>query len=246
MILDLEDSVSAADKGIARQHALTALATPNTTSTARGLRINSVRTTDGLRDLLALTENNACPDVLLLPKIDSAAEVRLVADILQRASLETRLIPLIESARGIQALPEIAVCSDRVVGLLLGAADLAADLGCAADADNILAARVSLVGACAGAGAGIAAIDSPCFDIRDTEGLLREAAQAQRLGFTGKAAVHPAQIQPLQRMFSPTPEALAQARRVLAISELGVGQMEGRMIDEAHARRARRILAYVE
>jgi (S)-citramalyl-CoA lyase len=241
LFIDLEDSVAPADKVAARQQALKALLTTRSDRTARALRINSVKTKLGLADLMALVDSNACPDAILLPKTESAAELSLVDDVLRQSKVEARLIALIESARGLEALQEIANATDRTIGLMLGAADLSADLGCSLDAPNIDMARVSLVRACAIAGIG--AMDSPYFDFRNAEGLAREAAQAKQMGFVGMAAIHPSQIAPISKIFTPTPEEVARARKVLEVNERGVGSIDGQMIDEAIARQARRVIA---
>jgi (S)-citramalyl-CoA lyase len=241
LFIDLEDSVAPADKERARRQAIAALSTPDTSRTARALRINSIKTTVGLMDLVALVESSARPDVLLLPKTESAAEVALVDDILRQAKKDARLIPLIESAKGLHELHEIAGAAGRTIALMLGAADLSADLGCSLDAPNLDVARASLVSACAIAE--IAAMDSPYFDIRNTDGLIKEAARAKSMGFVGKAAIHPNQVAAINKIFSPSPEAIERARKILEINEQGVGSLDGQMIDEAIARQARRILA---
>jgi (S)-citramalyl-CoA lyase len=244
LFIDLEDSVAPFDKETARRQALDALLLAGTAHTARALRINSVKTSVGLSDLVALIESAARPDVLLLPKTESAGEVFLVDEILRQSKVDARLIPLIESAKGFRALQDIADASDRTIALMLGAADLAADLGCGLDAPNLNIARASLVNACTIAE--IAAMDSPYFDIRDMEGLAKEAERARNMGFAGKAAVHPDQVATINKIFSPSPDALARARKVLEINKQGVGSLDGQMIDEAIARQARRIVAAAE
>lgn len=241
LFIDLEDSVAHADKERARDKAITALLMPRSTHTAQALRINSVNTLMGLMDLTALVRSGAYPDVLLLPKTESAAEVSLVDAVLHQSKADTRLIPLVESAKGLRALDEIAGATDRVIGLMLGAADLSADLGCSPDASNLDVARAGLVSACAIAG--IAAMDSPYFDVRDAAGLIRDAEKARSMGFTGKAAIHPNQVAAINAIFTPSPEAIARAHKVLEINEKGVGTLDGQMIDEAIARQARRIVA---
>ena len=243
LFIDLEDSVAPADKLRARQTALAALAAPNTSSTARAVRINSIRTKAGLTDLAALSESNVQPDAIVLPKTESPVEISIVAAAF-RDRPDIKLIPIIESSQGLEAACEIAAASDRILALLVGAADLAGELGCTLDAANITAARVKVVEACARAG--VAAMDSPYFNFRDPDGLAREAVQAQQMGFTGKAAIHPLQIPPLLKIFSPTPEAVKRAREILQINEHGVGEIGGLMVDEAVARQARRVIAAAE
>ena len=180
---------------------------------ACAVRINSIRTKAGLTDLAALSDSNAQPDAIVLPKTESPVEIAIVAAAL-RERPDIRLIPIIESAQGLEAAREIA------------------------------AARVKVVEACARAG--VAAMDSPYFNFRDPDGLARQAEQARQMGFTGKAAIHPMQIPPLLKIFSPTPEAVKRAREILQINEHGVGEIGGLMVDEAVARQARRVIAAAE
>jgi (S)-citramalyl-CoA lyase len=124
---------------------------------------------------------------------------------------------------------------------MLGAADMAADLG-ATVAWKPLLALVSgrLITACAVAG--VMPVDSPFFDLHDEPGLKQEVAAAVALGFPAKAAIHPAQIDAINAALTPSPEAVERARKILAENIKGVGTVEGQMVDEAVARKARRTL----
>src|SRR5262249_53774118 len=136
---------------------------------------------------------------------------------------------------------EIAAATPRLEALLFGAADMSADLGAATAWPPLAYARSLLVAACALAGA--LAIDSPFFDVKDHDGLTQETAQAVALGFTGKAAIHPNQIATINAALTPRPEEVARARAILAENAKGVGVVQGQMVDEAVARKARRVLA---
>jgi (S)-citramalyl-CoA lyase len=239
LIIDLEDSVAPRDKATARTAALRALLAPS--PLPRALRINALGTCAGLADMAALLESGAQPEFLVVPKADSSAHVTLVAQLLQEGGCGAQLIGMIESARALQSLREIVSSTSRLVALMLGAADLAADLGCGPNAANLTRARIALIEAVSIAG--IAALDSPFFDLRDAQGLQTATTQAVDLGFTGKAAIHPSQIEAINSAFTPTAEAVAQARAILLENESGVGQVNGKMIDEAVARQARRVLA---
>lgn len=238
LILDLEDAVAPGRKDEARRIALEFLAGPNPwPRTARALRINPPATRYGLEDLLALSGSAAVPDAVIVPKAESADTIRLIDGHLNGVPL----VPLVESARGVEDAAAIASASPRVEALFFGAADLAADLGAAVEWEALLAARARVVNAAALARVG--AIDSPFFDLRDADGLVAETARAVRLGFTAKAAIHPGQVAAINAALTPTPEAVAEARLILAENAKGVGVVNGRMIDEAMARKARRVLA---
>jgi (S)-citramalyl-CoA lyase len=239
-IIDLEDSVAPAEKGEARRAALAHLAQPAAGPCRRALRINGLDRRFGLADLQALLEGGACPDYLVLPKTESAAHLQILDRLLAEAGKATRMIALIESARGLAACEAIAAATPRLDALLFGAADLSADLGAGTAWAPLAYARSRLVAACALAG--VLAIDSPFFDVKDHEGLTRETSQAVDLGFAGKAAIHPNQIAAINAALTPRPDEVAQARAILAENAKGVGVVQGHMVDEAVARKARRIL----
>ena len=241
LIIDLEDAVAPQDKDAARTQALDALAHPSNGSMKRALRINAIGSVTGLTDILALLgQTGGQPDYVVVPKTESAGYLQLLDRVFTEAGCQSRLIAIIESARALQSLDAIASSTPRLVAMMLGAADLAADLGCGSNAPNLLQARASLIQACAISGR--AAIDSPFFDIRDESGLQRDTERAADMGFTGKAAIHPTQIATINAVFTPTAEAIAHARAVLNENRKGVGQIDGQMIDEALARNARRVL----
>lgn len=240
-ILDLEDAVAPGDKPRARTTALAYLAGNPSVGTLHALRINGLDTRAGISDLDALLGSEAAPDFLVLPKTESAGHLEILDRLLTAAGKATRLIGLIESARGLAAVEAIATATPRLAGLMLGAADMAADLG-ATVAWKPLLAFVSgrLITACALAG--VMPVDSPFFDLHDEPGLKQEMAAAVALGFPAKAAIHPAQIDAINAALTPSAEAVQRARKILAENVKGVGTVDGQMVDEAVARKARRTL----
>jgi (S)-citramalyl-CoA lyase len=240
-IIDLEDSVAPADKAEARRTALAHLAQRAAGSCGRALRMNGLETRFGLADLHDLLESSARPDYLVLPKTESAAHLQILDRLLAEAGNTTRLVALIESAQGLAACEAIAASTPRLEALMFGAADMSADLGAATAWAPLAYARSRLVAACALAG--VLAIDSPFFDVKDHEGLTQETSQAVALGFAGKAAIHPNQIVAINAALTPRAEEVARARAILAENAKGVGVVQGQMVDEAVARKARRTLA---
>jgi (S)-citramalyl-CoA lyase len=240
-ILDLEDAVAPGDKVRARNTALDYLAGNPPDGTLHALRINGLDTRTGISDLDALLGSQAAPDFLVLPKTETAGHLEILDRLLTAAGKATRLIGLIESARGLAAVEAIATATPRLAGLMLGAADMAADLG-ATIACKPLLSLVSgrLITACAVTG--VMPVDSPFFDLHDESGLKQEVAGAVALGFPAKAAIHPAQIDAINAALTPSAEAVERARKILAENVKGVGTVEGQMVDEAVARRARRTL----
>src|SRR5271168_641147 len=189
VILDLEDAVAPKDKAQARTTALDYLAGNSADGTLRALRVNGLDTRAGISDLDALLGSRAAPDFLVLPKTETAGHLQILDRLLAAAGKDTRLIGLVESARGLAAVTAIATATPRLAGLMLGAADMAADLGAATAWEPLAFARARLIAACALAG--LTPIDAPFFDIRDEAGLKREVVAAVAFGF---GANHPAQI----------------------------------------------------
>jgi (S)-citramalyl-CoA lyase len=205
------------------------------------LRINGLDTRAGISDLEALLGSSAVPDFIVLPKTETIGHLQILDRLLTSAGKGTRLIGLIESAHGLAAAEAIATATPRLVGLMLGAADMAADLGATTAWEPLAFARGRLIAACALAG--VSPIDAPFFNLHDEAGLKQEAVAAVGLGFSAKAAIHPAQIGAINAALTPSAEAVEKARAILAENAKGVGTVDGQMIDEAVARKARRTLA---
>ena len=242
LIVDLEDAVAECDKPAARRAALDHFKTRPATL-CQALRINGLDTRAGIADLHALSAADVSLDYLVLPKTESAAHLRILDRLLTEAGNTARLIGLIETAAGLVAVEDIARATPRLAGLMFGAADMAADLGCAPSWEPLLYARGRLVAACAAAC--VAPIDAPFFNFADAAGLAAEIARAAEMGFAAKAAIHPAQLGVINAAFQPSLAALEMARRVLAADEKGVGVVDGGMVDRAVARRARRLLDHL-
>ncbi len=241
LIIDLEDAVAPDDKASARATVIDYLSKPAEKSIQRALRINGLDTQAGIADLDALLGSDAAPDFMVLPKADSPGHLHILDRLLTVRKLETRLVGLIESARGLAAVEATAAATPRLFGLMLGAADMAADLGVATAWPPLVAERSRIVLACALAG--VTPIDTPFFDVHDSDGLAKETADVVAFGFQAKAAIHPGQVGPINQALTPTDKAVEHAKAVLAANTKGVGVVDGQMVDEAVARKARRVLA---
>jgi (S)-citramalyl-CoA lyase len=237
LIIDLEDAVALLDKQKARTAALQYLEQPAQGRLPCALRINAPVTRTGIEDLHSLLESSAAPEYIILPKCDSPAFIRMVRTLLDQAAKDTEIIALIESAKGVEVLPEIVSADVRPVALLFGSADMEADLGAKGGWEPLLFVRSRIVQVAASAG--IVAVDSPFFDIADLEGLKKETTAARDLGFHSKAAIHPKQISVINDVFVPSDEEVAKARQILAVNQQGVGSFDHQMVDEAIARKAR-------
>ena len=240
LIIDLEDAVAVSDKQKARTAALQYLEQPAGSRLPCALRINAPVTRTGIEDLHSLLESSAALDYIILPKCDSPAFISMVRVLLDQAAKKTEIIALIESAKGVEALPDIVKSDVKPVGLLFGAADMAADLGAKTTWETLFFVRSRIRQVAASTG--VVVVDSPFFDIADLEGLKRETKAAEDLGFHGKAAIHPKQISIINEVFTPSAEEVARARQILTVNQQGVGSVDHQMVDEAVARKARLVL----
>lgn len=241
IILDLEDAVALTDRPAARAAVAEYLRAPREVACA--VRLGAATDRAVLEDLAACAKHAAAPDALLLPKVEASTQVRAVRDgVVRMLGCDVPLISMIESARGVLQSVEIAVASDAV---MFGEADLAASLGCAPSSSRIRqAVATALLGTSMSE---VPVIASPWFDIADQAGLTSRAAQDAEDGFSAKAAIHPSQIVAIERAFLPGDPDIGWARRALdAMREGAVGMVDGEMVDEAIARRARRIIARAE
>jgi (S)-citramalyl-CoA lyase len=243
-IIDLEDGVGLPSKPAARKAALAFFANPVETpaSFVWALRLNHVTTQAGLEDLLALRDATK-PAVVALPKTESVTEIEIALAHLSAKGTAPTIVALIESGRGLAAANEIAG-HPAVAALAFGGADLAADLHATLAWEPMLFARSRIVQAAASAG--IAAWDVPFLDIHDIDGLKRETVAAKALGYVCKLAIHPAQIAPINAIFTPSEGELARAKRVVSAftaARGGACQVDGKMVDAPVVKAARRTVA---
>jgi citrate lyase subunit beta/citryl-CoA lyase len=260
LILDLEDSVALDAKPQARE--LTRDFLKETGALARRprliVRVNALSTGLTEADLDAVMPG--APDAIMLPKAEGGPDLtHLAAQIAVReaecdlADGATRIVAIAtETGKGIFALGSYAGASHRLAALTWGAEDLSADLGAETNrledgsyADPYRMARSLLL--FAAASAQVDAIDTVFTAFRDEAGLRAECLAGRRDGFTGKMAIHPAQVAVINEVFSPSPEALARAEAIIALFDadpgLGVIGLDGEMLDRPHLMRARRLKA---
>jgi citrate lyase beta subunit len=239
VVIDLEDAVAEGDKASAREAALAQISGDGAGTFA--LRINGVATAHGLADILALKAADVTPRALFVPMVESAAELGIVTRVLGNPAMA--LVPLIETAAGLRAAPEIAG-APQVAALMFGGGDLAGELGVELSWEPLLMARSLLV--LAAAGARVPAIDVPFLALEDAEGLEAETARAKALGFTAKAAIHPAQVPVINRVMRPTAAEFAEAQAAIAAYAAGGRRAirhQGRMLEAPIIRRHERVLA---
>jgi citrate lyase subunit beta/citryl-CoA lyase len=189
-------------------------------------------------DLAAIA--NVRPDVVVVPKVESAEDVAAVVELLpDRVGVEVQ----IETARGLVEVERIAASGGALEALVFGPGDFGASLGVpvltiGAGSWDYALARISV----AAHAFGLQAVDGPYADLRDLDGLRASAHRALAHGFGGKWVVHPDQIAPVEEIFTPSPEEAERARRILAAAE-GAVLLDGEMVDTASKRLAQAVLA---
>lgn len=253
IMLDLEDSVTLAEKDAARLLVYHALKTVDYGHTEKVVRINPLSTPYGKKDVEAVVKAGA--EVIRMPKTECADEVRaLEAEILKVEKEigregETRIMAAIESALGIVHAYEIATASPRMMGIALGAEDYSANLKThrTAGGTELLLAREQMV--VAARAAGIACFDTVFSNLDDMEGFRKEVELIRELGFDGKSIIHPSQIEIVNEVFTPSAKEIEKARAVVAAIRdarakgSGVLSLNGKMVDRPVLLRAERTLA---
>ncbi|MSR35830.1 MAG: CoA ester lyase [Gemmatimonadetes bacterium] len=245
--LDLEDALPPADKEAGLASALELL-THDRGGVLVTVRANDVNTERGRQDLEALRAAPSPPDAVLLPKVTGPDDLARAARTLGSGGGRL-LIPIVETALGLSRVEEIArTGSSLALALMLGGVDLTAELGAAFEWDSLFYARSRMVLAAALAG-GLPTLDTPSLDVTDLAALEREARAVSRLGFTGKAAIHPAQLAAIHDAFRPSEAELERARRVVQAFEAsagGVVLVDGWMVDPPVVRAAQQTLERAE
>jgi len=253
LVLDLEDSVPVTEKAKARALVRDSITELASKGQRVFVRINSLASGYGQQDLEAVIIEGI--DGISLPKPSSGDEVRQAVAIIERLEGETaaklghiKLIPWIETAKGLLNAFDIASASPRVVGISLGAEDFTLDTGIQRSEEGHELFLPRFMMAIAAKAADVIAIDTPYNDFTDEDGLLREARLTRSLGFEGKFVIHPSQIDPVNYVFRPSEEEVAQAKRIDEVFRAAEVQgfastsLDGKMIDIPQAQRARKLL----
>ena len=244
LLFDLEDSVAPEEKDHARELVAAALQKGGFTGVEVAVRVNSPGSDHFDADLKAAVAAGA--DAVMLPKARSVRELANVSDLIdvlerkfsRRSNDPLRILALVETPVGVVRAAQIAGASSRIDAMCFGHADFAREMGLAdadASAGVIHHARCEI--AIAAVAAGVAPIDCVFLDVRDEAGFREDAAHGMALGFEGKLCIHPAQVEIANDVYTPTPERVAQARRVVegwqnALADgSGVFSLDGKMID---------------
>jgi len=234
--IECEDAVPAHKKAEARAEMVALLSSPSPardTGYERVVRINALDTEDGQADIEAICAHKLAPDAILVPKIDTASQLSELADRLDTAGVACELMALIETARGLEHIAEIVQATDRLSLLLFGGVDLSAELGCEMSWMALLYARQRTIHAAALASLDV--LDMPHVNITSLDEVAEEAEKAREIGFTGKAAIHPAQLDIIHQAFSPTAQQINTAQEIIAAcnkAEGGAALFDGKLIEK--------------
>lgn len=248
IILDLEDAVSIPEKDSARILVREAIKNIDYSNVEVVVRINALDNEFGPMDLEEISRVK--PDALMIPKADADSIKKVhevLNDIEEQEGFEAgtlKIIPLVETAYGLETVYNIIKASNRVIAVLLGGEDLTADLGIkrTKEGEEIFYARNKVATACKALR--VDAIDTPFTDTNDYEGLRRDSEKAKSLGMTGKAAINPRQIDTIHTALAPSENEIKHALRILdALEEAkkegkGVFSVDGKMVDAPVINRA--------
>jgi citrate lyase subunit beta/citryl-CoA lyase len=250
LILDLEDAVAPDAKPAAREAACAAARSGEYGRREITIRVNGMDTEWHDADMAAACA--AGPDAIVVPKVNSAAEVQALVEAMQAngAPERTTLWAMVETPIAMLRAHEIAAASDRLSVLVMGTNDLAKELY----AEHVPGRQPLLTGLgmalLAARAAGRAILDGVYNDVKNAEGFASECAQGRQMGFDGKTLIHPGQVEPANSAFAPSEQAVEDARGILAAWEAGRGSgvvtYNGRMIENLHVATAERVLAIHE
>jgi citrate lyase subunit beta / citryl-CoA lyase len=254
VIIDLEDAVTPSEKESVRKQIGSFLEQVSRKNIF--IRVNGAKTSFFMGDLEMVTR--ASVRGIIVPKSEDPEALRKsdhqLRDLERAQSLQEgqiRLIPQLESALGLSKAQEIGASTRRILALAFGAGDLTLDLGAklSKTGEELLFSRSYLV--MASRLAGVYAIDAPfMLDIKDVEGLSGEARRSRQLGFRGKLCIHPSQVGPVNEIFSPTPEEVDRAKKIIETYDLATGEgvgavaLEGEFIDPPVYERAKQIVDF--
>lgn len=238
-VFDLEDSVPKDKKSLART-LLSDFFAQQEFKPLKSVRINSLRTRQGMEDVLCFIEHQFRPDIIIMTMVDAVDEIKILKDILSQGEINSRIYVTVETPQALTLIQKIAACCD---GLILGSADLAAFLTVNITWDNMLYARQVIVNAAAIYN--ITAIDTACYILNSKKVLLEECRRVKELGFHGKAAVHPNQVDIINQVFYPAPNEFNLAVDIVNkyhLNEEKIFNMNGQMIGPPFVAKAKRLI----
>ncbi len=241
LILDLEDSVAFEQKEDARYLIKNALKYVDFGNSELWVRVNS----NSMKEDVSVVKYGV-PYGICLPKAERGEDVVILEGILEEEGLDAKIMPIVESALGVENISEILDASDRVVAVAFGAEDFTRDMGGKRTWDSLFYARSKI--AVSAKAHGVQALDTIYPNVENMEGLREETMRIVEMGFDGKGVIHPNQIEIVHECFTPTEDEIKEAKKILeAVGEakakgLGTASLNGKMIDLPVEKKARRTL----
>ncbi len=252
LILDLEDAVAPEAKELARKNIQEALSEGGYGNREILIRVNHHETDWGKQDLVEMANTGA--HGILLPKVDSGADVKAAQEILDAngAPEELTLWCMIETPMAILHIKDIAASTPRLAGFVMGTSDLAKDLHCLHTPSRLPFMSSLNLSVLAARAYGLAILDGVYLDLSDSEGFAESCQQGLELGFDGKTLIHPKTIETANTIFAPSADELDQSRAIIAAFEdaaeqgKGVIVLNGKLVENLHVENARRVLALAD
>tara|TARA_Y100001934_G_C12351617_1_gene775692 strand:+ start:600 stop:1352 length:753 start_codon:yes stop_codon:yes gene_type:complete len=243
--VELEDAIPLQEKNIARENGLSLFKNQLMSDEIEYvIRINSLQSKEGLFDIQAILNTTNPPPTIMVPKVKTPDEIRLLDDLLSENNKDIRLHVIIETNEGLERAYDIAQASERIDALFFGGIDMAAELRCHNSWEPLIYARSRVVHAAASQGLDV--IDVPFMDLTDEDGLKKETTLAKTLGYVGKGAIHPNQISTINDIFTPSDAEVAEAKKIIEAYQAvngGLTVINGKLIEKPVIREMQRILS---
>ena len=243
-LLDLEDSVPMYKKQFAREQLL---ALDHSIHNRRNLaiRVNTLTKPEGIRDLVFLLDHNIIPEYLIIPKVESAGELRVLNELISATGQRVKTFAIIETLKGLRCIDSIINERTNLRGLILGSADLSSEINFKIAERALTHIKCDI--AIAALSMGLMVIDSPCFKLNNEKALRTEIETAKEFGYSGKIAIHPAQVELINKLFTPTAIELKKARAIIKCLEAAgpttaISTLDGEMLGPPFEIMARRLL----
>ncbi|OHW41421.1 hypothetical protein BHC62_10985 [Pseudomonas sp. 06C 126] len=244
VLLDLEDSVPMYKKQFAREQLL---ALDHSIHNRRNLaiRVNTLTKPEGIRDLVFLLDHNIIPEYLIIPKVESAGELRVLNELISATGQRVKTFAIIETLKGLRCIDSIVNERTNLRGLILGSADLSSEINFKIAERALTHIKFDI--AIAALSMGLMVIDSPCFKLNNEKALRTEIETAKEFGYSGKIAIHPAQVELINKLFTPTAIELKKARAIIKCLEAAgpttaISSLDGEMLGPPFEIMARRLL----
>lgn len=241
VIFDWEDSVIQENKTSARIETFNWFNDHLNLKNRLAIRVNNIKSIEGLEDILYLSQQPQLPKYIVLPKVESLENLTIISQLLNH--FDGEFIVLIESAKGVSEIEQI-VSHPKIGAVMIGSLDLSTNLNCENTREALLYVFGEVLVHCTQFD--LPLIDSPYFNLTDIGKFERDTKRGKLLGANARAAIHPNQIKTINQVYTPTEKELSNARLVIKTVKTGVGVLNGRMVDIASEKKAGKLIELAE